>query len=431
MKTVKVGVCGLGTVGSGVVNILRRNIQLLKGRTGRDIELAQIGCRNLNPSCDTSDIPVTENIFDVANNPEIDIVVEVIGGCETARDLVTTAIRQGKHVVTANKALIAECGNEIFALAQKHKVIVAYEAGVAGAIPMIKSLREGLVGNRINWLAGIINGTGNFILTRMDEHGSCFEQVLTEAQNLGYAEADPTFDVEGVDAAHKLAILAANAFSTELMFAEVYREGISGITPEDLHYARELGYRIKHLGIARRTAHGVELRVHPALIPDTHLLAHVHGVMNSVLVDSCEAGQTMFYGQGAGSEPTASAIVADIADIARLLDVPSAAVPPLPYDAGDVALSAIPIDEVVAGCYLRIQVQDHPGVLMQITEIFGHHDVNIDALLQKASRGKDGGADIVILAHDIQEKVLRQVLRDITALQATIGCSRIRVESLA
>ncbi|CAM3583664.1 homoserine dehydrogenase [Parendozoicomonas haliclonae] len=431
MKPVKVGVCGLGTVGSGTVNVLLRNAGILKARTGREIQLTQIGARRPNPACDTTGIDVTTDIFEVAANPEIDIVVELIGGYDVALQLVKTAIENGKHVVTANKALIAEHGNEIFTLAREKNVIVAYEAGVAGGIPAIKALREGLVANRISWLAGIINGTGNFILTEMKDRGSPFADVLKEAQELGYAEADPTFDVEGIDAAHKLAILAANAFGTPLMFDKTYTEGISRVTPDDLRYAQELGYRIKHLGIARQREGGVELRVHPTLIPESHLLASVNGVMNSVLVQGDAVGQTMYYGPGAGSEPTASAVVADIADIARLVDAPSAAVPPLPYSAGTTEVAALPIGDVVAASYLRMRVKDHPGVLMRVTEALGQYGINIDALLQKEKREIAGAADIVLLTHEIKESVLMSAIQAIEALDDITGkVAHIRVEHL-
>ena len=435
MKPVKVGVCGLGTVGSGTVNVLRRNTDVLASRTGRDIQVAQIAARRPNPACDTAGIPVTDDIFEVATNPEIDIVVELIGGYDTAKQLVLTAIESGKHIVTANKALIAEHGNEIFAAAREKNVVVAYEAGVAGGIPAIKALREGLVGNRINWLAGIINGTGNFILTEMKDKGSPFAEVLKQAQDLGYAEADPTFDVEGIDAAHKLAILAANAFGTPLAFDKTYTEGISKVTPDDLQYAQELGYRIKHLGIARRTEQGVELRVHPTLIPESHLLANVDGVMNSVLIDGDAVGQTLYYGAGAGSEPTASAVVADIADIARLIDTPKVAVPPVAALAGGSDVPVLPITDVNAACYLRMRAKDRPGVLMKVTEILGQHGINIDALLQKEAQGGsatgDESVDIVLLTHEIRESLLSKALQEIEALDEVSGSvAHIRVEHL-
>ena len=430
LKSVKIGICGLGTVGSGTVNVLQRNAGILSQRTGRDLQIAQIAARRLNPACDTTGIAITDDIFAVATNPEIDILVELIGGYDTALKLVLAAIEHGKHVVTANKALIAEHGNEIFTLAREKNVIVAYEAGVAGGIPAIKALREGLVGNRINWLAGIINGTGNFILTEMKEKGSPFDEVLKKAQDLGYAEADPTFDVEGIDAAHKLTILAANAFGTPLQFDKTYTEGISKVTPEDLQYAEELGYHIKHLGIARRTEQGVELRVHPTLVPESHLLANVNGVMNCVLMDGDAVGQTLYYGAGAGSEPTASSVVADIADVARLIDCPQAAVPPLSVTYPGEALPVLPITEVVAAGYLRIRAKDHPGVLMKVTEALGQHEINIDALLQKEAR-VEGMADIVLLTHEVREAALLNAVTELEQLDDITGpVTYIRVEHL-
>ncbi|MCL6270168.1 homoserine dehydrogenase [Sansalvadorimonas sp. 2012CJ34-2] len=431
MKSVNVGICGLGTVGSGTVNVLVRNAEILSARTGCDIRITQIGARRPNPSCDTSEISVVNDIFEVASNPDVDILVELIGGYDTALKLVKEAISNGKHIVTANKALIAEHGNEIFALAREMNIVVAYEAGVAGGIPAIKSLREGLVANRINWLAGIINGTGNFILTEMKDKGSPFADVLKQAQDLGYAEADPTFDVEGIDAAHKLTILASNAFGIPLMFDKTFTEGISKVTPEDLQYAEEFGYRIKHLGIARNTDKGVELRVHPTLIPESHLLASVDGVMNSVLIDGDAVGQTMYYGAGAGSEPTASAVVADIADIARIISAPECAVPPVSLLSAGQDVSVLPIGEIVAASYLRIRAEDHPGVLMKVTEVLGQHGINIDALLQKEARESDGCADIAVLTHHIRENLLMQAVSEIEELEEiTSPVVHIRVDHL-
>jgi len=319
VKPVKVGICGLGTVGGGTFNVLQRNAAEIARRAGRRIQIEQIGMRRPNPSCNTQGVQTTADVFEVATNPEIDIVIELIGGYDVAYKLVMTAIENGKHVVTANKALIAVHGNEIFAAAQEKNVMVAFEASVAGGIPIIKALREGLSANKINWLAGIINGTGNFIMTEMREKGRDFQDVLAEAQALGYAEADPTFDVEGIDAAHKLTILASIAYGIPLQFDKAYTEGISRITAEDVKYAEELGYRIKHLGISRRTPDGIELRVHPTMVPQQALIANVNGVMNAVLVDGDAVGQTLYYGPGAGAEPTASAVVADVVDVVRTL----------------------------------------------------------------------------------------------------------------
>ena len=317
MKPVRIGICGLGTVGSGTFNVIARNQREINARAGCEIIIEQVGARRDNPACDTSNSNVSRDVFDVVTNPNIDIVVELIGGTSIAKDLVLQAIDNGKHVVTANKALIAEFGNEIFAAAEAKGVTVAYEAAVAGGIPIIKALREGLAGNRIEWLAGIINGTGNFILTEMRDKGRDFADVLQEAQDLGYAEADPTFDVEGIDAAHKLVILSSLAFGMPLQFDKVFTEGISKIEPQDVDFAEELGYSIKHLGITRQTDAGIELRVHPTMIPKKRLIANVDGVMNAVLVKGDAVGPTLYYGAGAGAEPTASSVIADIVDLAR------------------------------------------------------------------------------------------------------------------
>src|SRR3989344_6129815 len=319
VKPVKVGICGLGTVGGGTFNVLQRNAEEIARRAGRGIEVAQIATRTPKPQFQTTGIAITTDVFEVATNPEIDIVIELMGGYTVARELVLKAIENGKHVVTANKALIAVHGNEIFAKAREKGVIVAFEAAVAGGIPVIKAIREGLAANRINWLAGIINGTGNFILSEMREKGRAFDDVLKEAQALGYAEADPTFDVEGIDAAHKLTILASIAFGIPLQFDKTYTEGITTIERQDVFYADQLGYRIKHLGIARKTDKGIELRVHPTLIPERRLIANVNGVMNAVLVKGDAVGPTLYYGAGAGAEPTASAVIADVVDVARVL----------------------------------------------------------------------------------------------------------------
>ncbi|GAA4648345.1 homoserine dehydrogenase [Kistimonas scapharcae] len=431
MKPVRVGICGLGTVGSGTVNVLVRNREEIARRLGRSVEIEQIGARRDNPACDTTGMNVTRDIFDVANNPDVDVLVELIGGYDTAKQLVLTAIANGKHVVTANKALIAEHGNEIFAAAREQGVIVAYEAGVAGGIPAIKALREGLSANKIQWLAGIINGTGNFILTEMRDKGSPFADVLKQAQELGYAEADPTFDVEGIDAAHKLTILASNAFGIPLHFDKAYTEGISAITPRDIQYATELGYRMKHLGIARRRGDGVELRVHPTLVPAKHLLASVDGVMNAVLMEGDAVGQTLYYGPGAGSDATASAVIADILDVARLLDAPTAAVAPLGFVESDQQIPVLPIDKIHCSYYLRLHVSDQPGVLTRVTEILSHNGINIDALMQKEVREGDGCADIVILTHETLEAIMDTAIIELEQLADVTGSIiRIRVDHL-
>lgn len=431
MKPVKVGVCGLGTVGSGTFNVLHRNAEEISRRAGRRIIVEQIGARRDNPNCNTKGTQVTRDIFDVAKNPEIDIVVELIGGYDVARELVMTAIKNGKHVVTANKALIAVHGNEIFEAAQKHNVMVAFEAAVAGGIPVIKAIREGLSANRINWLAGIINGTGNFILTEMREKGRDFADVLAEAQALGYAEADPTFDVEGIDAAHKLTILSSIAFGIPLQFDKAFTEGISKVTPEDVTYAEELGYRIKHLGVSRRTEEGVELRVHPALIPEAALLANVNGVMNAVLVDGDAVGQTMYYGAGAGAEPTASAVVADVVDVVRTLTADrDNRVPHLAFQPSSLSdAPVLPIEQTETAYYLRMQAQEQPGVLAIITQQLGDQGINIEAIIQKETSEEQ--VPVIILTQRVQEGKMNAAIAAIEALDAIHGqVTRIRVEQL-
>ncbi|MBD2860180.1 homoserine dehydrogenase [Spongiibacter sp. KMU-158] len=434
MKTVKVGICGFGTVGSGTFNVLTRNAAEIAARVGADIEIAQIGARRDNPNCSTGDIPVSRDVFAVAENPEIDIVVELMGGTTVARELVMKAIENGKHVVTANKALIAEYGNEIFAAAAERGVSVAFEAAVAGGIPIIKALREGLAGNKVQWLAGIINGTGNFILTEMKEKGRDFADVLAEAQALGYAEADPTFDVEGIDAAHKLVILASLAFGIPLQFDKVFTEGISKIAPEDVNYAEQLGYRIKHLGIARDTGKGIELRVHPTLIPEKRLIANVNGVMNAVLVQSDAVGPTLYYGAGAGSEPTASAVVADIVDVARTLSAePEHRVPHLAFRLESLSNHPVlPIEEVETAYYLRMSAQDRPGVLSKIAQILSDEGISVEALIQKEPVEGQDHVPMIILTNRTIEGKLSAAVESIQQLDAINGkVTRIRVESLA
>ena len=387
MNPVKIGLLGLGTVGGGTVNVLKRNAEEISRRAGRAIEVSHASARDLSKPriCETEGIILTTNPAEVVDAPEVDVVVELIGGDGLALDMVMKAIENGKHVVTANKALIAKHGNEIFAAAQAKGVVVAFEAAVAGGIPIIKAIREGLSANRIEWLAGIINGTGNFILTEMRDKGRDFADVLAEAQALGYAEADPTFDVEGIDAAHKLTILASIAFGIPLQFDKAYTEGITKITREDVTYAEELGYRIKHLGVARRTDAGIELRVHPTLIPERRLIANVDGVMNAVLVQGDAVGPTLYYGAGAGAEATASAVVADIVDVVRALTAdPENRVPHLAFQPDQLSdLPILPMEEVETAYYLRLQVEDRPGVLADITRIFGEAGISIEAVLQK------------------------------------------------
>ncbi|MBT3144733.1 homoserine dehydrogenase [Neptunomonas phycophila] len=431
MKPVNVGICGLGTVGGGTFNVLLRNADEIARRAGRQIIVQQIGARRDNPACNTHGTAITRDIFEVATNPDIDIVVELIGGYDVAFKLVMTAIENGKHVVTANKALIAVHGNEIFEAAQRNNVMVSYEASVAGGIPVVKAIREGLSANSINWLAGIINGTGNFILTEMREKGRDFADVLAEAQALGYAEADPTFDVEGIDAAHKLTILASIAFGIPLQFDKAYTEGISKITAEDVQYAEELGYRIKHLGISRRTENGIELRVHPTLIPEKMLLANVNGVMNAVMVDGDAVGQTLYYGAGAGAEPTASAVVADIVDVVRNLAAENEGrVPPLAFQQDELSSTPVlPMAETETSYYLRLHAVEKPGVLASITKILGDNGINIEAIIQKETA--EYQVPVILLTQRVKEQTMNDAIAAIEALDDIIGqVTRIRVEQL-
>lgn len=433
MKSVKVGICGLGTVGGGTFNVLKRNAEEIARRAGCTIEVAQIAARDTNPKCDTAGTPITADVFELVTNPEIDVVVELIGGYTIAKELVLKAIEHGKHVVTANKALIAVHGNEIFARAREKGVIVAYEAAVAGGIPVIKAIREGLSANRINWLAGIINGTGNFILTEMREKGRAFEDVLKEAQALGYAEADPTFDVEGIDAAHKLTILASIAFGIPLQFDKAYTEGITKLTTADVNYAEALGYRIKHLGVARRTEAGVELRVHPTLIPADRLIANVNGVMNAVMVNGDAVGSTLYYGAGAGMEPTASAVVADLVDVARALSTaPQGRVPALGFQSDALSnLPILPIAECESAYYLRIHAQDRPGVLAKVATILSARGINIESIMQKEAEEQDGLVPMILVTHRVLERNIDDAIAALEALDDISGSVvRIRVEQL-
>ncbi len=435
MDAVKVGLLGLGTVGCGTVTVLARNGEEITRRAGRGIRIVQAAARDLDKPriCETTGIELTTDPFAVVNNPDIDIVVELIGGDGLARDLVMQAIDQGKHVVTANKALIAKHGNDIFAAAQQKGVMVAFEAAVAGGIPIIKAIREGLAGNRIEWLAGIINGTGNVILTEMRDKGRDFADVLREAQELGYAEADPTFDVEGIDAAHKLTILASIAFGIPLQFEATYTEGISTITREDVAYAEELGYRIKHLGLTRRTDTGVELRVHPTLIPERRLIANVDGVMNAVLVMGDAVGPTLYYGAGAGAEPTASAVVADLVDVVRVLTSdPENRVPHLAFQADALSdLPILPMEAVETAYYLRMLAEDRPGVLAEVTRILGDAGISIEAIIQKEPRSGTDKVDIILLTHRVREASMNAAIAAIEALPTIHDkVVRIRMETL-
>ena len=435
MDPVKVGVLGLGTVGGGTISVLRRNADEIQRRAGRAIEVVAATARDIHKerSFDTHGIELSSDPAAVVAREDIAVVVELIGGTDVALELVLKAIGNGKHVVTANKALIAKHGNEIFAAARDKGVMVAFEAAVAGGIPIIKAIREGLAGNEVEWLAGIINGTGNFILTEMRDKGRDFADVLAEAQALGYAEADPTFDVEGIDAAHKLTILASIAFGIPLQFEKCYTEGISHITQEDVNYAEELGYRIKHLGVSRRTEKGVELRVHPTLIPERRLIANVDGVMNAVLVHGDAVGPTLYYGAGAGAEPTASAVVADVVDVVRTLTAdPENRVPHLAFQPD--ALSDLPVltmAEVETAYYLRLTVNDRPGVLADVTRILGDQAISIEAILQKEPAEGASDASVIILTHRIREASMNDAIRQIEALDSiTAAATRIRLEVL-
>ncbi|MBK9131033.1 MAG: homoserine dehydrogenase [Gammaproteobacteria bacterium] len=435
LEPVRVGLLGLGTVGGGVVNVLRRNQSEIARRAGRGIVITHAAARETNfPGVDAAGIEISADAFAVVDRPDIQIVVELIGGYEPARELVLRAIASGKHVVTANKALIARHGNEIFAAAQKKGVMVAFEAAVAGGIPIIKALREGLAANRIEWVAGIINGTTNFILTEMRDKGRAFADVLAEAQKLGYAEADPTFDVEGIDAAHKLTILAAIAFGIPLQFDKAYTEGISVITPEDVGYAEQLGYRIKHLGITRRTDKGIELRVHPTLVPERRLIANVDGVMNAVLVKGDAVGPTLYYGAGAGREPTASAVVADLVDVTRTLTSdPGNRVPHLAFQPDRLSdIPLLPMDAVETAYYLRMRAADRPGVLADVTRILADSGISIEAVVQKEPDPSAREASVIMLTHRVPERRMNEAIARIEALESIVGkVTRIRLEALA
>ena len=434
-KPVFVGILGLGTVGGGTAEVLQRNSVEITRRAGRSIELVIASVRDINKKRNAAldNVKLTLNSNEIVDDPNIDIVLELIGGTELAKELVLRAIENGKHVVTANKALIALHGNEIFEAAQRKGVTVAFEAAVAGGIPIIKAIREGLAGNQIEWLAGIINGTGNFILTEMRDKGRDFEDVLKEAQALGYAEADPTFDVEGIDAAHKLTILASIAFGVPLQFEKVYTEGISQITREDVEYASELGYRIKHLGVARRASDGLEMRVHPTLIPHRRLIANVDGVMNAILVRADAVGPTLYYGPGAGAEPTASAVVADLVDVVRALTTdPGNRVPHLAFQPGAIKdIEILPIDKVKTAFYLRMQVRDQAGVLAEITRIFADQNISIEAIVQKEEKDANDCVPLVMLTHTVLESNMMAAIEKIEMLSTVTGkVIRIRLETL-
>jgi len=436
MKPIKVGLLGLGTVGGGTLTVLRRNQQEITRRAGREIQVVMAAVRDLKKAekHNGDGLKLTTDVFEVVDNTDIDIVVELIGGLSPAKELVMKAIGNGKHVVTANKHLLAKHGNEIFAAAQAKGVMVAFEAAVAGGIPIIKAIREGLTANRIDWVAGIINGTTNFILSEMREKGSGFDTVLAEAQRLGYAEADPTFDVEGIDAAHKLTILSAIAFGIPVQFEKAYTEGITKLTGEDVKYAEQLGYRIKLLGITRRRPNGIELRVHPTLIPEKRLIANVNGAMNAVLVMGDAVGSTLYYGAGAGAEPTASAVVADLVDVTRLATAdPHHRVPHLAFqpDSLHADLPILPMDEVETAYYLRMRVADQTGVLADITRILADSDISIDALMQREPEEGEASTDLILLTHETLEKQMNAAIARIEGLASVQGkVTRIRLETL-
>jgi len=446
MKPINVGLLGIGTVGGGTFGVLARNRDEIERRAGRGIRITRVAdkdverARTLVAACTASgEVPaqVVDDAFAVVRDPEIDIVVELIGGYGIAKALILEAIAHGKHVVTANKALLALHGNEIFAAAQARGVMVAFEAAVGGGIPIIKALREGLTANRIEWIAGIINGTSNFILSEMRDKGLAFDTVLAQAQKLGYAEADPTFDIEGIDAGHKLTIMSAIAFGVPMQFERAYTEGITKLTAEDIRYAEELGYRIKLLGITRRVGEGasagIELRVHPTLVPAKRLIANVEGVMNAVLVKGDAVGQTMYYGAGAGAEPTASAVVADLVDVTRLATVdPENRVPHLAFQPDRISnLPILPIQDIETAYYLRMRVQDRPGVLADITRILAERTISIDAMVQKEPAAGEHEADIVLLTHRTIERNMDDAIARIEALATVSGkVARLRLEDL-
>ncbi|SAL79412.1 homoserine dehydrogenase [Caballeronia arvi] len=439
MEPIKVGLLGFGTVGSGTFTVLRRNQEEIKRRAGRGIEIARVAVRTpaKADAAASQGIAVTDDFNAVVDDPSIDIVCEMIGGTGFARELVLRAIANGKHVVTANKALLAVHGTEIFEAARAKGVMVAFEAAVAGGIPIIKALREGLTANQIQYIAGIINGTTNYILSEMRDRGLDFATALKAAQELGYAEADPTFDIEGVDAAHKVTIMSAIAFGVPVQFDRAYVEGISKLAAIDIRYAEDLGYRIKLLGIARRTEKGIELRTHPTLIPAKRLLANVEGAMNAVVVHGDAVGTTLYYGKGAGAEPTASAVVADLVDVTRLHTAdPEHRVPHLAFQPDSLSNTPIlPIDEVTSGYYLRLRVADVTGVLANITRILADKAISIDALLQKESEEVDGAnkgeTDIILITHETLEKNVNAAIADIEALSTVVSkVTKLRMEAL-
>ncbi|MDD4913048.1 MAG: homoserine dehydrogenase [Sideroxydans sp.] len=435
MKSINVGLLGIGTVGGGTFTVLQRNAEEIARRAGRPIRIVMVADKNveLAKKVTGGTCRVTDDAFSVVSDPEVDIVIELIGGYGVAKELVLKAIANGKHVVTANKALLATHGNEIFKAAQDKGVMVAFEAAVAGGIPIIKAVREGLTANRIEWIAGIINGTTNFILSEMRDKGLSFDTVLKEAQRLGYAEADPTFDIEGVDAAHKITILSALAFGIPMQFDKAHVEGISKLDAIDIKYAEQLGYRIKLLGITKRTPEGVELRVHPTLIPSKRLIANVEGAMNAVVVQGDAVGATLYYGKGAGAEPTASAVIADLVDVTRMHTAdPLNRVPHLAFQPNAMAdLKILPMDEVQTSYYLRLRVQDKPGVLADITRILADEQISIDAVIQKEPEEGEEQTDLIMLTHLTREKRINAAIVKIEALGVVAGkVTKLRLEEL-
>src|SRR5512141_3072944 len=437
MKPLQVGLLGIGTVGLGTWSVLRRNEEEITRRAGRPIRITWIAERALDRARELTrgakGVNLTNDADVVLGHPDVDIVIELIGGIEPARSFILKAIANRKHVVTVNKALLARHGNEIFAAAHAKGVMVAFEGAVAGGIPIIKALREGLSANRIEWIAGIINGTSNFILSEMREKGASFDAVLAEAQARGYAEADPTFDVEGIDAAHKLTIMSAIAFGVPMQFDKVYTEGISKLTREDIRYAEQLGYRIKLLGITKKTAEGIELRVHPTLIPSRRLIANVEGVMNAILVKGDAVGATMYYGKGAGAEPTASAVIADLVDVTRMHTAdPEHRVPHLAFQPDRMSdLPILSMEEVETSYYLRLRAFDRPGVLADITRILADRGISIDAMVQKEPTEGEEQVDIIMLTHETREKHINAAIAAIENLAVVSGkVTRIRLEEL-
>jgi len=435
MKPINVGLIGIGTVGGGTWTVLNRNAEEITRRAGRPIRITAVADKNVELAKQVTGgaVRVSDDAFSLVNDPEIDIIVELIGGYGVAKEVVMQSIANGKHVVTANKALLAVHGTEIFTAAQQKGVMVAFEAAVAGGIPIIKALREGLTANRIEWAAGIINGTTNFILSEMRDKGLSFDDVLKEAQRLGYAEADPTFDIEGVDAAHKATLIASIAYGIPVQFDKAYIEGITKLEASDIKYAEQLGYRIKLLGIAKRRDQGVELRVHPTLIPSKRLLANVEGAMNAVMVKGDAVGITLYYGKGAGAEPTASAVVADLVDVARLATADAEhRVPHLAFQPDAMSsLPILPMSDIETGYYLRLRVEDKPGVLADITRILADQGISIDALLQREPEEGEGETDIIILTHVCKESAADAAIAKIEGLPAQKGkVKRIRLEEL-